>query len=304
MALASWLQTLVPAISRRIAPRGCSSIAATWRPSGASYGVSDAQETVERFAAGINAFIDLTERHPELLSPEFALTGTKPARWEAADVVRIRSHARVRNMEHEYARARVLGHGTLEQDRARRSVDLGHTPFVPDGVDFSAIADDMLEPYFLATAPVTFNKERLAATLADAERWSITDDLGEVVAATQAEGSNNWAIAPSHSASGRPILASDPHRDYQMPALRYVAHLRAPGLDVIGAGEPALPGISIGHNDKAAFSLTIFPIDQEDLYVYRTKPGDPDLLRLRRRFRAHAHRRGARRRAKVIPTRR
>ena len=112
-----------------------------------SYGVSDAQETVERFAAGINAFVDLTERHPELLSPEFALTGTKPARWEAADVVRIRSHARVRNIEHEYARARVLGHGTLEQDRARRSVDLGHTPFVPDGVDFSAIADDMLEPF-------------------------------------------------------------------------------------------------------------------------------------------------------------
>ena len=62
-----------------------------------------------------------------------------------------------------------------------------------------------------------------------------------------------------------------------MPALRYVAHLRAPGLDVIGAGEPALPGISIGHNDKAAFSLTIFPIDQEDLYVYRTKPDDPHL---------------------------
>ncbi len=71
-------------------------------------------------------------------------------------------------------------------------------------------------------------------------------------------------------------MASDPHRAYLMPSLRYVAHLRAPGLDVIGAGEPALPGISIGHNDKAAFSLTIFPIDQEDLYVYRTKPDDPD----------------------------
>ena len=98
------------------------------------------KETVERFVAGINAFIDLTERDPTLLSPEFALTGAKPARWEAADVVRIRSHAMVRNLEHEYGRARVLGHGTLEQDRARRWVDLGHTPFVPDDVDFSAIA--------------------------------------------------------------------------------------------------------------------------------------------------------------------
>lgn len=241
-----------------------------------SYGVSDAQETVERFVAGINAFIDLTERDPALLSPEFALTGTKPARWQAADVVRIRSHAMVRNLEYEYGRARVLGHGTLAQDAARRWVDLGHAPFVPDDVDFSAIGDDALEAFFLAIAPVTFSKERLAATLADVDRWSVTDELGEIVAAKRDEGSNNWAIEASRSATGRPILASDPHRAYLMPSLRYVAHLRAPGLDVIGAGEPALPGISIGHNDKAAFGLTIFPIDQEDLYVYRTKPDDPD----------------------------
>jgi penicillin amidase len=240
-----------------------------------SYGVSDAQETVERFVAGINAFIALTERTPELLSPEFALTGAKPARWEAADVVRIRSHAMVRNLEFEHGRARVLGHGTLEQDRARRWVDLGHTPFVPDDVDFSAIGDDVLEAFFLAIAPVTFSKERLAATLADVERWAVTDELGEIIAAKRDEGSNNWALAPSRSTTGRPILASDPHRAYLNPSLRYVAHLRAPGLDVIGAGEPALPGISIGHNDKAAFALTIFPIDQEDLYVYRTKPGNP-----------------------------
>jgi penicillin amidase len=55
--------------------------------------------------------------------------------------------------------------------------------------------------------------------------------------------------------------------------LRYVAHLNGPGINVIGAGEPALPGISIGHNDRIAFGLTIFPIDQEDLYVYEKKRG-------------------------------
>lgn len=245
----------------------------------ASYGVDDAKQTVERFVAGVNAFIDLTERDATLLPPEFSATGAKPARWEAADVVRIRSHAMVRNLEFEFGRARVLAHGTLEQDRARRWVDLGHTPFVPDDIDFAAIGDDMLEPFFLATAPVTFSKERLAATLADVETWALTDDLGEIVAAARDEGSNNWALTPERSATGRPILASDPHRAYLLPSLRYVAHLRAPGLDIIGAGEPALPGISIGHNGEAAFGLTIFPIDQEDLYVYRTNPDDPDLYR-------------------------
>ncbi len=125
---------------------------------------------------------------PSLLSPEFALTGAKPARWEAADVVRVRSHARGRNLEVEYDRARVLGHGTPEQDLARRSVDLGHTPFVPDDVDFSAIGEEVLEDYFLAIAPVTFSKERLAATLADVERWAVTDDLGEIIAASGERG--------------------------------------------------------------------------------------------------------------------
>jgi penicillin amidase len=244
-----------------------------------SYGVADAKETVERFVAGINAFVDLTERDASLLPPEFTLTGAKPARWEAADVVRIRSHAMVRNLEFEFGRARVLGHGTLANDRARRWVDLGHTPVVPEGVNFADIGEDVLEDFFLAIAPVTFSKERLAATLDEVKRWAVTDELGEIIAASRDEGSNNWVIAASRSETGRPILASDPHRAYLLPALRYVAHLRAPGLDVIGAGEPALPGISIGHNGKAAFGLTIFPIDQEDLYIYETSPDDPDLYR-------------------------
>jgi len=68
-------------------------------------------------------------------------------------------------------------------------------------------------------------------------------------------------------------LADDPHRGHATPSLRYIAHLSAPGLNVIGAGEPALPGISIGHNERIAFGLTIFPIDQEDLYVYEKVAG-------------------------------
>ena len=60
-----------------------------------------------------------------------------------------------------------------------------------------------------------------------------------------------------------------------LPALRYIAHLSAPGFDVIGAGEPALPGLSVGHNGHVAFGFTVFSVDQEDLYVYRTRPGQP-----------------------------
>jgi penicillin amidase len=99
------------------------------------------------------------------------------------------------------------------------------------------------------------------------------------VRALQGVGSNNWTISGRRTANGRPILANDPHRAQGVPSLRYVGHLVAPGLHVIGAGEPSLPGISIGHNDRIAFGLTIFAIDGEDLYVYDTRPGDPSAYR-------------------------
>jgi penicillin amidase len=94
-----------------------------------------------------------------------------------------------------------------------------------------------------------------------------------------ATGSNNWVIGPEKSASGRPIMANDPHRAHSLPSLRYIVHLSAPGLDVIGAGEPVLPGIHIGHNGHSAFGLTIFYSDQEDVYVYDTDPTNPTRYR-------------------------
>ena len=96
-------------------------------------------------------------------------------------------------------------------------------------------------------------------------------------AATQ--GSNNWVISPERSFSRSAIMANDPHRAIELPSLRYWVHLVAPGWNVIGAGEPALPGVSVGHNEKGAWGFTIFPIDQEDLYVYETDPADPSRYR-------------------------
>jgi penicillin amidase len=60
-----------------------------------------------------------------------------------------------------------------------------------------------------------------------------------------------------------------------VPSLRSLIDMAAPGLHIAGAGEPALPGVSFGHNDTAAWGLTIFYADQEDLYVYQTSPDHP-----------------------------
>ena len=102
--------------------------------------------------------------------------------------------------------------------------------------------------------------------------------------AAESEGSNNWAVSGRRSRSGAPLLASDPHRVLQVPSLRYWVHLSAPGWNVIGAGEPALPGVSIGHNEDGAWGQTTFSADQEDLYVYDTNPRRRSQYRYRGRW--------------------
>lgn len=224
----------------------------------------DAERIAARFAAGINAYLDWLDEYPGQLPEEFGLLGYRPARWEPEDVVRIRSHGLTRNLTSEVERARVACAAGVDADLVRQGLQPDHKVTVPDGFDPCALPEDVLDVFELATREVEFAEGRVRA--------AAVRDPGT-------EGSNNWVISGERTATGRPILANDPHRAYSAPSLRYLAHLSAPGLDVIGAGEPALPGISIGHNGTVAFGLTIFPIDQEDLYVYELDPSD------RRRYR-------------------
>lgn len=222
-----------------------------------AYG-SDAKKIAESFAAGVNAYIDLVDANPELLPPEFELLDYRPARWSAADIVRIRSHGLLYNVRNEARRARIVCHAGLEASYAWKVLEPARETSIPAGLDPCVIPDDVLATYELARSPVRFDTEGSAGIL------EAPEFAGSV------EGSNNWVVAPSRTSTGRPILADDPHRAHSVPSLRYVSHLVAPGMNVIGAGEPALPGISIGHNERIAFGLTIFSIDQEDLYVYET----------------------------------
>ncbi len=216
------------------------------------------RETLSRFVAGINAYVEMTRLQPDLLPVEFETLGYLPANWSAEDVVRIRSNGLYRNLEDEVARAITLREFGTSVEHLRSVLEPDVEITVPDGLILEDISDEVLTLYRLATGPVEFSDGR--ARLGD-------------------EGSNNWVLAPARTTTGRPVLANDPHRDQAVPSLRYAVHLSAPGLDVIGAGEPALPGVSIGHNGRIAFGLTVFPVDQEDLYVYETRFKAPEEYR-------------------------
>jgi len=248
-------------------------MAAEWR----SYG-PDAKQITTAFVAGINAFIEQIEDGPALLPIEFQKMGYRPARWEADDVVRIRSHGLSRNVSSEVTRAKVACAAGLAADDLRVRLEPHWTATVPVGFDVCSLPPNVLDVYHLATSGVIFAKPSVSGQ-PRAARSEADPDAGLAAA-----GSNNWALAPARTTTGRPILGNDPHRAHQAPSLRYITHLHAPGLNVIGAGEPALPGVSIGHNERIAFGLTIFSIDQEDLYAYDTNPANPKQYRYRAGF--------------------
>ncbi|WP_040785643.1 penicillin acylase family protein [Nocardia pneumoniae] len=211
---------------------------AEWR----AYG-SATQAAVTRFVAGINAYLDWLTENPADLPPEFARAGYLPARWAPEDLVRPRTHAPVFNLLSQVHRSLVAAAAGADSDLVRRHLIGGHRTAVPDGLNPN-IPPEVLAPYLLATGQPPLP-----------------------VPADAVEGSNCWALAAERTVTGRPLLASDPHRGYTAPSLRYIAHLSAPGLDVIGAGEPHMPGIALGHNGTAAFGFTVCPIDTEDLVV-------------------------------------
>jgi penicillin amidase len=238
----------------------------------AAYGC-DLKAVLQPFADGINAYIGLTEEKPELLPAEFGALGYRPARWQPEDILRIRAHGRYRNVGSEVQRALVVHALGPQADAGRVRLEPETELTVADGLDLSLITSGILRDYELATGPVDF-------ALASPPPPVSPPPLASAPPSS-AGGSNNWVISGERTASGRPILASDPHRALSVPSLRYLVHVSGPGFDVIGGGEPIIPGISLGHNGQVAFGLTIFPVDQEDLYIYETGTGNSPRYRYR-----------------------
>jgi penicillin amidase len=228
------------------------------------------RETCEHFCRGINAFVERVRRGEAPLPEEFVALDFAPSLWRADDIVRIRTNTLTANAISELKRTALMQQDHESVDRLRTVL----RPFRPELRVEARIdrPEELIAILELATAPVLITRERLQAGLADVEKWSDPQafaSAGASAATVRAtEGSNNWAIAGSRTATGAPILASDPHRTLQNPSLRYVVHLRCPSFSAVGAGEPALPGICIGHNGSVGFGLTIFPADQEDVFVF------------------------------------
>jgi penicillin amidase len=267
---------------------------------------------IEAFVNGINAFVAETERTPSLLPLEFTMLGIRPGRWTPAVVIS-RHQSLTSNVTSEVSSVRAMKAVGPEALRALQYFQGGEPVFTLDpAIDRAAFPDNVLSVYSAFRNPVQFRPEdvapafRAAASATGPAAGSapagsggsgggfITGSRGRSQLRHAGDeagpvdprdiGSNNWVISGSRTQSTFPILANDPHRAQSAPSLRYWVHLVAPGWNVIGGGEPVLPGVSIGHNEHGAWGLTIFGNDNEDVYVYETNPANANEYRYQGRW--------------------
>ncbi|TVP96885.1 MAG: penicillin acylase family protein [Planctomycetaceae bacterium] len=254
------------------------------------------KEILNSFVRGINARVDEVLADADLLPLEFRMIGALPGHW-TPEVVVSRHQGLVRNVTEELGLGRAVAEAGPEAVGDWVWFHPGRPDLTLDPViDGEGLKADILKLYRAARAPIRFRPadvldefrkpaESTSAVVSvgepDGRELAETSGFGEADGRIdwQSIGSNNWVVGPERTLDGSTFMANDPHRVLQAPSLRYFVHLVAPGWDVIGGGEPALPGVSIGHNRHGAWGLTIFAIDSEDLYVYQTAPSDPNRYR-------------------------
>jgi penicillin G amidase len=211
----------------------------------------DTKEILEAFTDGINAYIrDRQRPGGQGLPVEFLAAGFAPEFWKPTDCLnRMAAYSMTGNGVAELAHAQAVT--LIGPDKAALlfAFDPPAPLDPPAGVNYLGLSPELLKDL-------------------------VGSDRRMEFAAQFKEGSNNWTVSGNLTASGKPLLANDPHRILAEPSLRYIVHLVAPGWNVIGAGEPALPGVAAGHNEKIAWGFTIFGLDQQDLYLEEVNPAD------------------------------
>ena len=237
----------------------------------------DGYEIITSYTDGVNAYIKEVLNEPKKLPIEFELLDIKPQLW-GPEVVISRHQGLLGNIDQELDIGRAVSR--IGEERVKELLWLH--PKDPSlkldkRISREDLDNDILELYNAFRKPINFKQDYIV------EKFRNNNKISDISFDHKSEfndefsiGSNNWAISGKKSETGFPILANDPHRSIVAPSLRYLTHLVAPGWDVIGGGEPEIPGISIGHNGFGAWGLTVFRTDAEDLYVYEIDPNDPN----------------------------
>jgi len=236
-------------------------------------------QIIRAFTEGINAYVNEALANPKLLPVEFSLLNIKPGLW-TPEIVISRHQGLLGNLDEEVSNAKAVVALGAQKVKELKALQPGDARMELDPViNQKILSKEIAELYTAFRKPLTFTPHDLSLSAnTNLKQYQYLSKLDEEAYAQVMNqereniGSNNWIVSGELSQSGFPLLANDPHRALSVPSLRYMVHLNAPGWNVVGGGEPTIPGVSIGHNDHGAWGLTIFAIDGEDLYVYELNP--------------------------------
>jgi len=226
------------ALSRRLGVEAAS------RRDAAALG-EEAQAMIEAYAAGANAF--LASGAP--LPIEYTLLGATPEPWEGWQTIAVMRRLGL-----------LMGSVWFKLWRAAA------LPVAGEAVTSLRYDDGGKD---LLLMPQGAEADRWRASLAD-----LAPAVAALMEAAEPDatggGSNNWAVSAGLSATGRPLLAGDPHRVFELPNMYAQGHLACPEFDVIGLTVPGVPGFPhFAHNGKVAYCVTHGFADIHDLYVER-----------------------------------
>ena len=246
-------------------------------------------QIITSFTNGVNAYIQYINANPDELPIEFKMLGIRPQLW-TPEVVISRHQGLLGNIGSElrYGRqVQAIGEELTEE------LNWFHPWGKPnlkldEKIANEDLSQDILELYNAFRTSVKWEPQDILEKYRTTSTASIPSEPDEFVLHdgqnNESIGSNNWVIHGSRTSSEYPMMANDPHRVQAVPSLRYMSHLVGPGWNVIGGGEPEIPGISIGHNGFGAWGLTVFRTDGEDLYVYKTNPKNKNQYRYKGRW--------------------
>ncbi|WP_175989110.1 penicillin acylase family protein [Bacillus sp. Marseille-Q1617] len=208
----------------------------------------EAKQILEWYAEGVNAYMKEAEEEGRL-PVEFTLLGYKPKKWTPIDSLTIGKYMAFDLGGHWHGQAfRYWALKNLSEDKA---FDL--FPSYPEGApeilsSIKELSIDIEDSFAGAVIPPEFN------------------------------GSNNWVVSGEKTASGKPLLADDPHLSLGTPSIWYQMHLKAPEMNVSGVIFAGIPGIILGHNEKIAWGVTNTGPDVQDLYIEKKHEQDSTLF--------------------------
>jgi penicillin amidase len=207
----------------------------------------DVAPKVAAYAAGVNAAM---RAHKGPLPPEFTIAQVTPEAWTVEDSVAVVKSLALQlsaNAFREAIRVRLLAELTPDQ------LNEFYPPFP------KAAADAWAEAQSAQIKAAAF------------------DTLGLLQDQLDLRGaSNNWVVSGARSASGKPLLANDPHLGLTLPAVWYLARLSWPGGEAVGGTVPGIPGIVTGRTRNVAFGLTTTGGDTQDIFIERLNPANPN----------------------------